>query len=172
VSSSVPVFVCGEPTRGDDAAGFAAVELLPATTLDRAEVIRAGQLDVQLLLDLPADAPCVVVDAVAGIGPGELVIRPLAEIVVAARDRAAAGATPALRSSHELPLEQVLALAALLRAAPPRGTFVGVGGACFDVGTDLTPPVRAALPGLAQAIAAEVDRLAAVGRDAATGLRR
>ena len=159
VPDRVPVFVCGEPARGDDAAGFAVVELLPAATLGRVEVVRAGQLDVGLLLDLPAGSACIVVDAVAGIRPGELFVRPLAEIVGAARDRATAGATPGLRSSHELPLEQVLALAALLRAAPPAGTFVGIGGESFDVGTDLTPAVRAALPDLAAAIAAEVDRL-------------
>ncbi len=156
--SRVPVFVCGEPARGDDAAGFAALELLPAATRARAEVVPAGQLDVQLLLDLPADGPCIVVDSVAGIAPGSLFSAPLADLVGAARVRAEAGRTPTLRSSHELPLEQVLALAAMLRAAPPRGTFVGIGGACFDVGTDLTPSVRAGLPGLAAAIAAEVDR--------------
>lgn len=156
----IPVFVCGEPARGDDAAGFAAVELLPAAALGRAEVIRAGQLDVQLLLDLPAERPCVVVDAVAGIRVGSLFVRPLADIVGAARERSEAGATPALRSSHELPLDQVLALAALLRATPPVGTFVGIGGACFDFGTDLSPAVRAGLPGFAAAIAAEVERLA------------
>jgi hydrogenase maturation protease len=126
-------------------------------------VVRAGQLDVQLLLDLPADRPCVVVDAVAGIRPGALLVRPLAEIVAATHSRAAAGATPALRSSHELPLEQALALAALLRSAPPSGTFVGIGGTCFDFGTDLAPAVRGALPALAAAIAAEVERLAAGG---------
>jgi len=154
----VPVFVCGEPARGDDAAGFAALDLLPAATRARAEVVPAGQLDVQLLLDLPTDGPCIVVDAVAGIEPGSLVIAPLADLVNAARGRAGAGRTPALRSSHELPLEQVLALAATLRAAALWGTFVGIGGACFDVGADLSPSVRAGLPGLAAAIAAEVGR--------------
>src|SRR5664280_868115 len=60
------------------------------------------------------------------------------------------------RSTHELPLEQVLALAATLRDAPPAGTFVGIGGGCFDVGTPLTAPVARALPAFAAAIAAEV----------------
>ena len=136
------------------------IEQLPAETLRRATVIPAGQLDVQLLLDLPADTPCVVVDTVAGIIPGTIVVRSLEEIIAAARARAGAGRTPALRSSHELPLEEALALAALLRPAPPRGTFVGVGGARFDLGADLTPAVRAALPTVAAAIAAEVDRYA------------
>jgi hypothetical protein len=54
----------------------------------------------------------------------------------------------------------VLALAATLRDAPPAGTFVGIGGSCFDVGTPLTAPVAAALPAFAAAIAAEVDAFA------------
>ena len=56
----VPVFVCGEPARGDDAAGFAAVDLLPGELRDRVEGVPGGQLDILFLLDLPADAPCVV----------------------------------------------------------------------------------------------------------------
>jgi hydrogenase maturation protease len=160
VTRRLPVFVCGEPARGDDAAGFAAVELLPARVLDRVEVIRAGFLDVQLLLDLPAQSPCVVVDAVAGIRPGALFVRPLAEIVRATRARAEAGATPALRSSHELPLEQVLSLAALLRPAPPAGTFVGIGGARWDAGAGLSDAVVAGLPAFAAAIAAAIEETA------------
>jgi hydrogenase maturation protease len=148
----VRVFVCGEPARGDDAAGFAAVDLLAPDVRARAEIVPVGQLDVLFLLDLPADVPCVVVDAVAGLAPGETWVRPLAALV----DRAGAGRSPEPRSSHELPLEQVLALAALLRDAPPAGTFVGIGGSCWDVGTPLTAAVVAGLPAFAGAIAAAV----------------
>jgi Ni,Fe-hydrogenase maturation factor len=55
VTARVPVFVCGEPARGDDAAGFAAVELLPPDVLAHAEIHVVGQLDVLLLLDLRAE---------------------------------------------------------------------------------------------------------------------
>jgi hydrogenase maturation protease len=98
----------------------------------------------------------VVVDAVAGLRAGEVWVRPLAALVDRARALQAAGRAPEPRSSHELPLEQVLALAATLRDAPPAGTFVGIGGSCFDVGTPLTAPVAAALPAFAAAIAAEI----------------
>ena len=152
----VPVFVCGEPARGDDAAGFAAVDLLPGEFRDRVEVVPVGQLDVLFLLDLPADAPCVVVDAVAGLPAGEVWVRPLAALVDRSRALAVAGHATEPRSSHELPLEQVLDLAATLRESPPAGTFVGIGGACFDVGTPLTARVAAALPELAAEIAAAV----------------
>lgn len=157
----VPIFVCGEPTRGDDAAGFAAVDLLPAGVRDSVEVVLVGQLDILFLMDLPADAPCVVVDAVAGLQPGEVWVRPLAALVNRSRALQAAGRAPEIRSSHELPLEQVLDLAATLRDAPPAGTFVGIGGACFDVGTPLTARVAAALPELVAAIADEVAALTA-----------
>ncbi len=157
MSARVPVFVCGERARGDDAAGFAAVDLLPAGVLARTEVVAAGQLDVLLLLDLPAGVPCVVVDAVAGIRPGEVWVRPLATLVDRARAESEHGRAPELRSSHELPLAQVLALAATLRDAPPAGTFVGIGGSRWDVGTALSAPVAASLPAFAAAIAAAVE---------------
>ncbi len=159
MSLRVPIFVCGEPARGDDGAGFAAVDLLPDDVHERAEVVAAGQLDLLFLLDLPADAPCIVVDAVAGLRPGEVWVRPLHSLVDRATALGAGGGRPELRSSHELPLDQVLALAATLRDAPPAGTFVGIGGSRWDVGTPLTPPVAASLPAFAAAIVAAVDAL-------------
>lgn len=156
----VPVFVCGEPTRGDDAAAFAAVELLAPAARDLADVVAAGQLDVLFLLDLPADRPCVVVDAVAGLAPGEVWVRPLAALVDRARALERAGRAVEPRSSHELPLEQVLALAATLRDRPPAGTFVGIGGACWDAGAGLSDGVAAALPAYAEAIAAAIEEAA------------
>ncbi len=158
--SRVPIFVCGERARGDDAAGFAAVDLLPAELRDRIEVIPAGQLDILLLMDLPAETPCIVVDAVAGLRPGEIWICPLATLVDRDRTMRAAGRAAEPRSSHELPLEQVIALAATLRDAPPNGTFVGIGGRCFDVGSPLTAPVAAALLAAVAAIVAAVDAFA------------
>jgi hydrogenase maturation protease len=161
VTGRVPLFVCGEPARGDDAAGHAAVELLSPAIRERVDVVIAGQLDVLFLMDLPADFPCVVVDAVAGLRPGEIWVRPLAALVDRARALADSGRGPEPRSSHELPLEQVLALAATLRDAPPAGTFVGIGGSCWDVGTPLTPPVAQALPAYAAAIEAAIEALGA-----------
>jgi hydrogenase maturation protease len=161
MTARVPIFVCGEPARGDDAAGFAAIELLPANLRERVEIVPVGQLDILFLMDLPDDAPCIVVDAIAGLAPGEVWVRPLATLVDRARALDATGRTVEPRSSHELPLEQVLGLAAALRDAPPAGTFVGIGGDCFQVGTPLSAPVVAALPAFAGAIAAAVTDLIA-----------
>jgi hydrogenase maturation protease len=168
MTSRVPVFVCGEPARGDDAAAFAAVELLSADVRARADIRVVGRLDVLLLLDLPAEAACVVVDAVAGIRPGEVWVCPLPELVDRARALADGGRAPEPSSSHELPLEQVLALAAILRDAPPAGTFVGIGGTCWDVGSPLTAPVAAGLPAFAVAITAAIEGAAEAAVEGAT----
>jgi hypothetical protein len=51
----------------------------------------------------------------------------------------------------------VRALAATLRDAPPAGTFVGIGGARWDVGAPLSDPVAGALPAFAAAVAAAIE---------------
>ena len=146
----IPVIVCGEAARGDDAAGFAAIPLLAPATLAAADVERAGQLDLLLLLDLPDGAPCVVVDAVRGIPPGSIRVWPLEALV--ARTSPGAAGRPEPSSSHELPIAQVLALAATLRATPPSGWFVGIGAGSFGLGAPLGPEVVAGLPAFAAAI--------------------
>jgi hydrogenase maturation protease len=156
----IPVLICGEVTRGDDAAGFAAAELLSPATRASACIEPVGQLDVLFLLDLPADLPCVVVDAVSGLAPGEVWVRPLADLVDRVRAPDAAGRRPVPRSSHELPIDAVLTLAATMRAAPPRGVFVGIGGESFALGEPLSPAVEAALPAFAAAIDDAVARSA------------
>ncbi|MFN8619609.1 MAG: hydrogenase maturation protease [Chloroflexota bacterium] len=158
-SAPIPILVCGEPARGDDAAAFAAAARLSPETLAAARVQQVGQLDVLFLLELPDGAPCVVVDAVAGLAPGEVWVRPLAALVDRARAVDAAGRRAEPRSSHELPIDQVLTLAATLRAAPPAGTFVGIGGVDFGLGAPLSPAVAAAIPAFAAAIDAAVLQL-------------
>lgn len=161
----IPVLVCGESARGDDAAGFAVIDLLAPETLAAASVEPVGQLDVLVLLDLPADAACVVVDAVYGLAPGEIWVRPLEALVDRARALDAGGRRPEPRSSHELPIDAVLTLAATLRAAPPRGVFVGIGGAEFGLGAPMSAAVAAALPAFAAAIDAAVRSLQPLATD-------
>jgi Ni,Fe-hydrogenase maturation factor len=106
-----------------------------------------------------------VVDAVVGVAPGEIVVRPLASLVgrpssVEPSGRPGPGPTP--RSTHLLPVEDVLALAAIVRPGLPDGSFVGIGGASFGFGDGLSPAVAAGLPAFERAIAAEAARLAAM----------
>lgn len=156
-TGSLTLFVCGEPHRGDDGAAFHALDRLAPALRGRLHIVRAGQLDVQHLLDLASDAACIVIDAVAGIAPGRLVHAPLDEVAEIAHGSAGIG----VRSSHQLPLQQSLGLASLLRGAPLRGSFIGVGGESFAPGAGLSPAVAAAIPHFAAAISAEVERIAA-----------
>jgi hydrogenase maturation protease len=154
----VRLLVCGAGDRGDDGAALAAAAtLLP--TLDEEhrawlEIRRCGQLDVEDLLDLPAGMAGVIVDAAVGIEPGQIVIIPFEQLL--AGDT---GTGP--RSSHALPITQVLGLATTLRDRPLRGSFVGIGGRRFGFGQSLSRAVRSAMPTFRTAIVEEIERFAA-----------
>lgn len=150
----VRVLVCGERLRSDDAAALLAVEALGASALALADVMEVGQLSVEALLDAPEGVALIVADAAVGVAAGQVVTRPLSEVAAGAL-----GPTPA--SSHALPPDQVLALAEEMRSSPLRGTFVGIGGADFGFGEQLSPAVEAGLPGFAAALSDEIRRLAA-----------
>jgi hydrogenase maturation protease len=152
----VVVFACGEMERGDDAAALRAVNLLRDAGDERMEVRPIGALEPEHLLEL-GDRPCVVADCVAGIAPGDVVVRSLEGLLPGAGPpgrSSGGGAVPVARSTHLLPIGDVLALAEIVRPGLPRGTFVGIGGADFGLGRPLSPDVERALPAFAEAIAA------------------
>lgn len=158
----VRLLICGSADRGDDGAALCAVAGLlaglPPHLLSVLDVKRCEQLELEHLLELPLEGACVIVDAVIGLPVGQVVTIPLAELP--ARD-AAAGPTP--RSSHVLPIGQLVAIAQVMRDAPLRGFFVGIGGRSFGFGRALGRPVRAALPAYRSAIeAALIDAAASV----------
>jgi hydrogenase maturation protease len=157
---SVRLLVCGNADRGDDGAALSAVATLlptlPAPLLERLEVRRCGQLRVEDLLDVPAGEVAIVVDAAINIPPGHVVSMPISDI-------APALGTAAPRSSHDLPIDQVLNLAATMRTGGlPSGSFIGIGGRRFGYGRPLSRSVRLAMPGFQRAIASELARLAHV----------
>ena len=162
----VRVLVCGERLRGDDAAAILASKALPADALSLAQLVEAGQLSVEALLDIPEGVALIVADAAIGVAAGEVVTLPLAVVSAGTAPRGAAAtpapaASPAPASSHSLPPDQVLALAEELRGSPLRGSFVGMGGEEFGLGEELSPAVAAGLPTFVAALAAEIRRLAA-----------
>ena len=157
---AVRLLVCGNAERGDDGAALSSVAtLLPtlsAPLLERIEVRRCGQLRVEDLLDVTPCEVVVIVDAAVGVPPGHVITLPVADI-------APLLGTAAPRSSHELPIDQVLSLAATLRPGGlPAGVFVGIGGRRFGYGRPLSRSVRLAMGGFQKAIAAELARLARV----------
>ena len=155
---TIRLLVCGSADRGDDGAALHAVaRLLPRLTADlrqRLEIRRCPQLDAIDLIDVPAGESCVVLDTVVGVEPGAVVDIPLDELVTCD------GMTP--RSSHELPIEQVLGITMAVRGAIPTGTFVGIGGKWFGFGQVQSRALRQGMPAFEQAAEAAILRLAPV----------
>jgi hydrogenase maturation protease len=155
---SIRLLVCGSADRGDDgAAVFAVAHLLPRldpSLRQRLEVRRCQQLDAVDLIDVAPGEACVVLDTVVGVAPGEVVDIPLDELVT--RE----GIAP--RSSHALPIEQVLGITLAVRGAVPEGTFVGIGGKWFGFGQLQSRALRQGMPAFERAAEDAILRLAKV----------
>jgi hydrogenase maturation protease len=160
----VRVVICGNAERGDDGAPVAAAAtLLPAlesTLAAKLEIRRCPELRTEDLIDLPSDMQVLILDAVVGPTPGEIVRLTLDELA----ERPAFNP----RSSHQLPIDLVIGLAGVMRDAPVPGSFVGLAGQRFGYGTSLSRAARAALPAFRAAIKDELERLAAVGEASLT----
>ena len=139
---TVRLLVCGSVDRGDDGAAVRAVaKLLPRLEPElqqRLEVRRCPLLDAADLIDVAPGEACVVLDTVVGVEPGQVVIVPLDEL--GTRD----GLYP--RSSHALPIAQVLGITMTVRGAIPAGTFVGIGGKWFGFGQLQSRAIRQGMP--------------------------
>lgn len=149
----VRLLVCGNIERGDDGAAATAVaELLPELSAGLNAVLdvrSCEQVGIEDLLDMPTATGCVVVDTVAGIPIGSVTTIPLAELPVHAGVEG-----PSARSSHILPIGQLVAIAGILRDEPIEGLFVGLGGGSFGFERTLGGPIVAAMPAFRGAIAA------------------
>jgi hydrogenase maturation protease len=157
---SVRLLICGAADRGDDGAALTAIaRLLPTldpATRERLEVRRCLQLDPLDLIDVAADQSCLVIDTVLGIEPGSVVAIPLEDL-----SSRASAVTP--RSSHALPIQQVLGIAEAIRGTLPAGTFVGIGGKWFGFGERHSRAVTAGMGELQSTIEAELARLLVAG---------
>lgn len=135
---TVRVLVCGSADRGDDGAALCAVahvlpRLEPALR-QRVEVRRCPQLDAGDLIDVADGEACLVLDTVVGVAPGSVVQIPLDELT------RLEDAAP--RSSHALPISQVLGIAEAIRGQLPRGRLVGIGGKWFGFGETRSRALR------------------------------
>jgi hydrogenase maturation protease len=154
---SLRLLVCGNADRGDDGAPLCAVaHILPGLDLptrQRLEVRRCAQLDATDLIDVSEAEACLIVDTVVGVEPGEVVDLSLEEL--------ATRATIAPRSSHALPIAQVLGIAREIRGGLPVGQFVGIGGKWFGFGDVRSRALRAGMPAYERAIASAIAELVA-----------
>jgi hydrogenase maturation protease len=133
----VTLLVCGEPMRGDDGVATAIVGALPAATRGLTEMTRVGQLMPD---DLLCDGPVILLDAVEGREPGEVVDLSLAAL----HDVPGSRLVPT--SSHALPLPIAVAVAERLGGRLPEGRFIGIATASYALGAGLSPAVRRAIP--------------------------
>ena len=158
----VRIIVCGNADRGDDGVALAAAAtLLPTLPPELAAEARGPPLSGAAGRGPRRPArrrPRLIVDAVLGIEPGEVVRMPLDDLA----ERPAF--TP--RSSHELPIDLVVGLAGIIRERPVPGTFVGLGGHGFDYGTPCRGSFARPCRRSAEAIAPELERWSAWRREA------
>ena len=163
---AVRLLVCGNADRGDDGAALAAVaHLLPRiedSIRHRIDVRRCAQLDATDLIDVPGHQVCVVVDTVVGVDPGAVITMPLAEL-------ASPESAVAPRSSHALPIGQVLGIAAAIRGQLPEGMFIGIGGKRFGFGNRRSRAITTGMRTFERTIEGEVRRLASAALVAGTG---
>lgn len=166
---SVRVLVCGSADRGDDGAALNAVaHVLPRldpSLRQRVEVRRCPQLDAADLIDVSEGEACLVLDTVVGVEPGTVVEIPLDELM------SLEDAAP--RSSHALPIAQVLGIAEAVRGQLPRGRFVGIGGKWFGFGQTRSRALRGGMPAFEDAAARAIRELArpVAGPSGPTGTR-
>ena len=153
---AVRLLVCGNADRGDDGAALSAVaHVLPRLApglRQQLEVRRCRQLDATDLIDVRAEEACVVIDTVVGVEPGEVVELTLEEL--------AAQGSVAPRSSHALPIGQVLGIAHAVRGSLPRGTFIGIGGKWFGFGELRSRALRDGMPAFERTLEAVIEELA------------
>ena len=153
---TIRVLVCGSADRGDDGAALCAVahvlpRLEPALR-QRIEVRRCPQLDAADLIDVADGEACLVLDTVVGVEPGSVVRIPLDELT------RLEDAAP--RSSHALPISQVLGIAEAIRGQLPRGLLVGIGGKWFGFGETRSRVLRDGMDAFEAAVERAIQELA------------
>jgi hypothetical protein len=117
---TIVVFACGDPAHAEhDSAAIAACRSLPPEALGRADVKLVGPLRPEWLRDLPAGTRVIIADTVLGEA-GVMVELPLLEMS-GREEPIEATSTP------DTPLDEVVAMAQLLRDEPLSGRFVGLG---------------------------------------------
>ncbi|MGE0554661.1 MAG: HyaD/HybD family hydrogenase maturation endopeptidase [Gemmatimonadales bacterium] len=139
----------GSPLMGDDGLGIVALERLRSLAPESVELIDGGTWGMNLLHLVEGADRLLLLDAIdAGKAAGEPI-----ELVNAEVPRYFA----AKLSPHEIDLRDVLALAELRGSLPAEIVALGVQPGEIAMGTELTPPVSAAIDALVERAA---DRLA------------
>lgn len=138
------VIAVGNAWRGDDAAGIEVARLVEQRLPAGVELVHTRG-DASTIMELWQDRElAVIVDAVCGGAPGEVL-----EI-----DALVSGLPAGLASAstHDFGLAQALELGRLMDNLPARLQFIGIAGQCFGVGDAFSEPVRGALGDAAERV--------------------
>lgn len=148
--AEVVVFACGDPAHAEhDSIAIAAGKGLPAEVLARVDLKLTGPMRPEYLRDLAPDTIVVIADTVPE-PRGEILVVPFADLVGRETPLAAA-------STPDQPLDEIVALAELLRDDPVRGRFVGLGVPAVDL---RRPPDDDAVEQLREALVLVIAELA------------
>jgi hydrogenase maturation protease len=128
----------GNPYRGDDGFGILAAEQFEASNHHPEVQVEAAQELRPEFAELISRADLVLfLDASHKGVPGDIEMQPLAPL-----------SGTASTFSHDLTPSGLLAAAQVLYGRCPKATMITVAGQDFEFGTQLSPCVRAALPGV------------------------
>lgn len=146
----------GQSLRGDDGAGPEAVRQWsrghPQSASDpNLHIIITETPGLDLLEWIKDIDAAILVDA-AESGEPAGTVRVRATIP-------APGSTPAEKSAHGFGVAETLALAGIVGTRlPPRLVFITVEGSRWDMGSDLSDPVRRAIPSAVREIQNQIER--------------
>ena len=141
--SDLVLFACGDPAHAEhESVAIAAATTLPPQILERVDLKLVGPMRPEYLRDLTPGTYVVIADTLPGT--------PEAIVEIALLDLVGREQPFATSSTHEQPLDEVLAMAQLLRDEPLVGHFVGLRTDAADL---TAPPRDAAVVTLREALA-------------------
>jgi hypothetical protein len=149
--ADIVVFACGDPAHGEhDSVAIAACTSLPAEVLERIDLKLVGPMRPEYLRDLALGTHVVIADTVPGT-PGQLEVTHFGDLVGREHPLEAS-------SSTIQPLDEVIAMAQLVRSEPISGRFLGLGVEAVDL---TAPPDATAVEQMRTAVVKVIDELTA-----------
>lgn len=151
---------CGNPGAGDDGAGPAAVRAAQERLPDGVAIAEASTAVrvLDLLVNAVSTDGVELVILVDAIREPNRRRRPGSIVRMEAQPDGLPADPASAFSSHGVTAADAVALAAALGPLPPI-VFFGIEVVDVSIGRGLTPPIRAALPALVDAVVAEVARI-------------
>ena len=130
--ADIVVFACGDPAHAEhESIAIAACTSLPADVLERVDIKLVGPMRPEYLQVLKPGSHVVIADTVPGTA-GEIDEVRFIDLVGREEPLEASSATVQ-------PLDEVIAMAELLRSEPIAGRFLGMGVAMVDLSAPPDP---------------------------------